>query len=215
MTGEERTKRRYEAPRRAEQAAGTRRAILTAARDKFVERGYVATTVAEIAEQAQVSVDTVYATVGRKPMLLRQLVETAISGTDHAVPPAERDYVVEIRAAPTAAAKLARYAAAITSIHDRFGPIFLALRDAALQDPSCGALWTEIAQRRAANMRLFAADLRATGELRPDLTDDEVADVVWSMNAPEYWVLLVRERGWPPERFQHYLTDAWTRVLLA
>jgi AcrR family transcriptional regulator len=214
-TGDEaRAKRRYQAPRRAEQAAGTRRAILAAARERFVARGYVATTVAEIAEQAQVSVDTVYATVGRKPVLLRELVETAISGTDNAVPALERDYVAAVRAAPTARDMLAIYAAAITGIHERLAPIFLALRDAASQDPACRALWTEISQRRAANMRGFAADLRATGELRDDLTDAEVADVVWSMNAVEYWVLLVRERGWTPDRFRRWLADAWIRLLL-
>jgi hypothetical protein len=63
-------------------------------------------------------------------------------------------------------------------------------------------------------MRDFAAGLRATGELRPDLTDDEVADVVWSMNGVEYWVLLVRERGWTADRFRLWLTDAWIRLLL-
>ena len=62
-------------------------------------------------------------------------------------------------------------------------------------------------------MREFAADLRATGELRADLSDDEVADVVWSMNGPEYWILLVGDRGWTPERFGAFLADAWTRLL--
>jgi AcrR family transcriptional regulator len=207
-------KRRYQAPRRAEQAAATRRAILAAARDLFVQRGYLTTTVADIAEQAQVSVDTVYATIGRKPVLLRALVETALSGTDHAVPAIERDYVTAIRAARTARDKLAIYADAITSIHQRLAPIFLALRDAASQDPACAALWTEIAQRRATNMRDFATDLRATGELRDDLTNDDVADVVWSMNAVEYWVLLVHERHWTTGRFRQWLTDAWIRLLL-
>lgn len=208
-------KRRYQAPRREEQAAATRRAILAAARELFVERGYIATAMAEIAAQAQVSVDTIYATVGRKPALLRELVETAISGTDHAVPAIERDYVKAVRSAPTARDALIIYAAAITSIHQRLAPIFLALRDAALTDADCAALWTEISQRRARNMRAMAADLRAAGGLRDDLTDEEVADVVWSMNAVEYWLLLVRERGWTPDRFRRWIADAWIRVLLA
>jgi AcrR family transcriptional regulator len=208
-------KRRYRAPRRAEQAAANRRAILGAARDLFVERGYIAATVAEIADRAQVSVDTIYATVGRKPELLRELVETAISGTDHAVPAIERDYVKAIRSAPTAREALTIYAAAITSIHQRLAPIFIALRDAALTDPDCAALWTEITQRRARNMRSMVTELRATGGLRDDLTDHDIADVVWSMNAVEYWVLLVRERGWTPDRFGRWLADAWVRLLLA
>ena len=64
-------------------------------------------------------------------------------------------------------------------------------------------------------MRRFAADLRSTGEVRADLSDEQVADIVWSMNAAEYWVLLVHERSWTPEQFADWLIDAWSRLLLA
>jgi hypothetical protein len=63
-------------------------------------------------------------------------------------------------------------------------------------------------------MRAFAADRRATGELRTDLPDDDIADIVWSMNGPEYWTLLVGDQGWSPERFGHHLADAWQRLFL-
>lgn len=207
-------RRRYHAPQRAEQAAATRRAVLEAARELFTTRGYTATTVAQVAERAGVAVDTLYATVGRKPALLREVFETALSGQDVAVPAAERDYVRAIQAAPTARQKIAIYAAAIAEIGPRTAAVHLALREAK-HDAECAALRDEIAQRRAANMRLFAGDLRATGELRDDLSDDEVADIVWSMNASEYYVLLVDERGWTPQRFGEHLADTWTRILLA
>jgi len=207
--------RRYRSPRRAQQAAGTRRAVLAAARDLLSEIGYPAMTVAQIARRAEVAVDTVYASVGRKPQVLRQLVETALSGTDETVPAAERDYVVRIQAASTAREKITIYAQAIALIQARMAPVFLALRDAAAADPDTTALWREISERRARNMRDFAANLRTTGELRDDLSDDEVADIIWSMNAAEYWVLLVHERGWTPDRFSRWITDAWTRLLLA
>lgn len=208
-------RRGYNSPRRARQAAVTRHAVLQAARELFVSRGYAATTVAEIAQRAGVSLDTVYAAVGRKPALLRELVETAISGVDEAVPAEQRDYVARVRAAATAHDKITIYADAITEIQQRMAPVFMALRHAAATDPDCAALWTEISQRRAANMRLFAADLRSTGELRTDLCDQQVADIIWSMNAAEYWVLLVHERRWTPEQFADWLTDAWTRLLLS
>ncbi len=207
-------KRSYHSPRRVEQAAATRTAVLSAARELFVQDGYTATTIAGIAERARVSPDTIYATVGRKPALLRELVETAISGTGQAVPAQQRDYVLRIGAVDTAVAKIAIYAEAITAIQQRMAPVFLALRDAAATDADCASLWSEIATRRATNMRAFAADLRSTGDLRGDLTDDQVADVIWSMNAAEYWDLLVRERGWTPDQFRDWLTDAWTRLLL-
>jgi AcrR family transcriptional regulator len=207
-------KRRYHSPRRIEQAAATRHVVLSAARDLFVSNGYTATTVAEIAERARVSIDTIYATVGRKPALLRELVETAISGTDQAVPPEQRDYVIRIGAATTARDKITIYVHAITAIQQRMAPVFLALRDAATTDHDCAALWTAIATRRATNMRTFAADLRRSGDLRDDLTNDQVADIIWSMNAAEYWDLLVRERRWTPDQFTDWLIDAWTRLLL-
>ena len=215
VKGQSAGRRAYRSPRRAEQAAVTRHAVLIAARELFVEKGYTATTVAEIAERARVSVDTVYATVGRKPALLRELVETAISGTERAVPALQRDYVARMQAAGTAREALTIYAAAITAIQQRMAPVFLALRDAAAGDPDCATLWTEIADRRSRNMRALAADLRVTGELRDDLSNDQVADIIWSMNSAEYWDLLVRERSWTPDQFTRWLTDAWTRLLLA
>lgn len=208
-------RRRYTSPQRAEQAAATRRAVLQAARELFTEQGYAATGVGEIARRAGVAVDTVYAAAGRKPVLMRELVETALSGTGEAVPGPERDYVSRIRAAGTAREKLGVYAAAVTDIGVRMAPVHRALAEAAVGDPDCARLRSEISARRAANMRSFAADLRSTGELRADLDDDAVADVVWSMNSAEYWALLVGERGWTPDRFTGWLADAWCRLLLA
>jgi len=79
------------------------------------------------------------------------------------------------------------------------------LRDAAVTHPDCAALWAEISQRRATNMRRLAADLLTTGEVRVDRSNDQVANIIWSMNAAEYWVLLVRERQWSPEQFATWL----------
>jgi AcrR family transcriptional regulator len=213
--GQNTAARRYHSPRRVEQAALTRRAILAAARTLFVSKGYLATTVADIAREARVAVDTIYATVGRKPELLREVLETALSGTDHVVPGKQRDYVVRSRAAPSAREKFEAYIDGLVKIQSRLAPIFLAMRDAATRDVDSAALWTEISERRARNMRDFAADLRTTGELREDLSDDEVADIIWSMNAAEYWALLVGDRGWTHERFAAFLNDAWTRMFLA
>lgn len=209
------TPRRYHSPRRAEQAAGTRRAILDATRELLSLQGYTATTVSHIAARADVAVDTVYSAVGRKPALLRALIETAISGTDEAVPAERRDYVARIRAAATAHEKITVYAAALVQIQSRLAPVHLAVREAAAADPDCAALWCEIAERRAVNMRLFIADLRTTGAVRDDLDDDTLADIVWSMNSAEFWTLLTHDRGWEAHRVGEFIADAWVRLLLA
>jgi len=205
--------RPYHAPRRAEQAARTRRSILDAARELFTMHGYAVTSIAEIAQHAGVAVDTIYATIGRKPDLMRELVESAISGTDYPVPAEERDYVQRTIAAATAREKFVTYAEGIVAIHQRLASTYLALHDAAVNDSDCAALRKQISERRATNMRRFAADLRSTGEIRADLTDDQVADIIWTMNAAEYFDLL-HQRGWTPERIGAWLADAWTRLLL-
>lgn len=207
--------RSYTSAVRAEQAEQTKAAILRAARSLFVSQGYQQTTVQQIAAEAGVNVDTIYHSVGRKPALMRALIESSISGQSEAVPAAERDYVLRIREAVAADEMIEIYAAAITQIQQRMAPIFLALRDAATTDESCRALWKEISDRRAGNMLLFASDLRATGELRDDLDDQQVGDIIWSMNSAEYWNLLVEGRGWTADAYERWIVDAWKRLLLA
>jgi AcrR family transcriptional regulator len=199
--------------RRRQSAARTRAAILDAARALFTERGYAATPMTAIAGRAGVALDTIYATVGRKPALARLLIETAISGTDQAVPAEQRDYVRAVQAAPDAAAKIAVYAAAITAIAPRMALVLGIIQQAAPTEPELAALWTEIAERRAANMRLFVADLAAVAPLR--LAAAEAADIIWATNSAEMYQLLVGQRGWTPQRYEQYLADTWQRLLLA
>ncbi|WP_212723057.1 TetR/AcrR family transcriptional regulator [Nocardioides jishulii] len=207
-------KRSYRPGKRAEKAAATQAAILAAAREQFTSRGYAATTVADIAGAAGVNVDTLYATVGRKPVLLLAVIDMTLADEDHPVVAEQRDYVRATLAAPTARLKLTTYATALGRVMPRVAPLFDALAQAALSDPDCAALRDSIGQRRRANMVKLAADLRSTGQVRDDLTDDEVADLLWTTNAPEYYVLTVA-RGWSPATYGERLADLWTRLLLA
>jgi AcrR family transcriptional regulator len=193
-------KRKYDAPRRRESAKRTRAAVLRAARDLFTARGYAATSVAEIARAAGVSVDTLYATVGRKPQLLLAVHDMELAGDDEPVQAEQRDYVKEVRAAATATDKIWIYTEALARLLPRTVPLLESLRAAGETDPACREVYQAINERRAANMRLFAADLRQTGQLRDDLDDATVADLVWSMNAPDYYLLL-RSRGWTPQQY--------------
>jgi AcrR family transcriptional regulator len=205
-------KRRYDASKRREAAAHTRQAILDAALELFTDRGYAATPMTAIAQRAGVALDTVYAAVGRKAELARLLIETAISGGTQAVPAEERGYVQAIRAADDAGTKIAIYASAMRGIAGRLAPVLSIIEQAAPAEPELAALWRQIAERRAANMHRFVADLTAVAELRVD--PDDAADIVWATNAPELYQLLVSQRGWSPERYERFLADTWRRLLL-
>lgn len=205
--------RKYDGSRRRAAAGQTRAAVLRAARELFTSRGYPATSVAEIARAAGVSVDTLYETVGRKPQLLLAVHDMELAGGDSPVEAEQRDYVKAIRAAPTAVAKITAYTEALARLLPRTVPLLDSLRAAGETEPGCREVYQAVRERRAANMRLFAADLRATGELRDDLDDDTVADLVWSMNAPEYF-LLITSRGRTPGQYAAMVRDVWIRTLL-
>ncbi len=207
-------RRSYDSTSRRAAARATRRTIIDAASQLFQEKGYSAASMASIAQAAGVALDTVYATVGKKPALFRLLLESAISGDDQAVPAEERDYVRAIIAEPAADKKLRIYAAALVKMHPRLAPLLHVLQSAAPMDEDLAQLWKDISERRARNMRSFAKDLAATGRLRRDLSIDIVSDIIWSMNSPEFYLLLVEQRGWSIQRFEQWLGDAWIRLLL-
>lgn len=207
-------RRRYDASRRQARSAETRQRIMDAASSLMVSAGYRATSVGAIAERAGVNVDTVYQLVGRKPVIVRELIERALSGTDHPVPAEQRDYVRAIRAEPDPTRKLEIYAGAVRRTLQRLAPLFRVIREAAPSEPEVTAVWKEISDRRAANMRTFITDVNATGALRNDLSVERAADIVWTLNSPDVYLLVTDERGWSPEEFERWLADSWARILL-
>lgn len=209
-----RKNRLYDSSQRLASAEQTRRRIRQVALLLFLELGYRRTTVAEIAKRASVAVDTVYESAGTKAEIFRHLIETAISGGDEARPALERDYVRAVRDEPRAASKLVLYARAVTTIHARLAPLMMVVREASGDVSEIAELWHEISERRAANMRMFAAELCSTGDVRAGLGVEAIADVVWATNGPEFYSLLVRERGWTPEAFADWLAETWQRLFL-
>ncbi|HXZ99289.1 MAG TPA: TetR/AcrR family transcriptional regulator [Candidatus Binatia bacterium] len=207
-------RRRYDSSGRRNESRQTRQRIIGAARDLIIELGYRATAVSDIAERAGVHVDTVYQLVGRKPVLLRELIEQAISGTDQPVDAEQRGYVRAIRAEPDPAGKLAIYAHAVREVQERLAPLFLALRDASTTEPEAGQVWHQIAERRAANMRLLVNELHEAGGLRRGLSLDEAADTIWVTNSSEVFTMLTAGRGWSPDRYERWLATTWCRLLL-
>jgi AcrR family transcriptional regulator len=211
MAGHVKT-REYRSRVRTAQAAATRGAILAAARDLFLTEGY-GCTIARIAERAGVAVDTVYASVGRKPALVLAVIDMVLGDADRPIPAAQRGYVRQIQDATTGPEKITIYAGALATLLPVVAPLQEALREAGKTDPECARAWSQLVDRRAGNMLDFARELRGTGHVREDLDDRQVADIVWSTNSAEYFLLLAT-RGWSPDRFGAHLADMWTRTLL-
>ncbi len=206
--------RRYDATRRQEQAQATRRAVLDAARDRFLEQGYARTTIAAVAAGAGVSVETVYKTFGNKPGLVKAVFDVAVVGDDEPVPMLQREFVQRNTAEPDPQRKLLAYGEHLSETLPRSAPIQLVVREAAATDPGALGVWEQLQAERLTGMTAFARHLHEGGHLRPGVSMEEARDVLWAHNAVELWELLVRLRGWSDARFGRWVGNQLVAALL-
>ena len=208
-------RRAYDSPRRREQALATRRAVLEAARELFVEGGYVATTIDSVAAGAGVSPETVYATFKNKRSLLSELIDVAIAGDDISVPILERGWVRQMRDEPDPRRRLRILARNGRLILERWAPLYEVLRGAAAVDPEIASLWEHNKTQRFAGQREMLSILTKHTRLREGLTPKTAADILFAIGSPETYGLLVADRGWSSDRFERWYADALARLLLA
>lgn len=209
-------KRTYNSDRRRVQAASTRRDIIEVARRLFEKDGYNATTMAAIAAEAGVVVETIYRNFDGKAGLIETVVEAAVAGgAERAeVPPEERTAIRRLIEEPDPRRKLALYAATQPGIHERAGRLRRALREGARVDLQLVPVLERLEAQPFNGMARFAQHLKDVGALRADLPVEEVRDLLWSINSLSMYELLVGERGWSAERYQDWLTSMMTQSLL-
>ncbi|HEX8207716.1 MAG TPA: TetR family transcriptional regulator [Solirubrobacteraceae bacterium] len=206
--------RRYESPRRRAQAAATRREILDAAQRLFEERGYAATTIAAIAEAAGVAPRTVSLAFETKAGVLRALWNVRLRGDDDEAPVAQRAWYREVLDEPDPERKLRLNARNSRAVKSRVGALLNVVRAGAQADPDVAALWDRIENEFHANQRRIVETLHAAKALRRGLDVDRAADVLWALNHPDVWRLLVVERGWTPEQYERWFRESATAQLL-
>jgi AcrR family transcriptional regulator len=198
-----------------EQARRTRAAVLQAAHRLFLERGFAATTMPEVASAAGVSVQTVYKAFRNKPRLAKAVFDIAMAGDDERVPMLQRDSLGRVRDEPDPRAKLRLYGEFLTEVAPRHVPVQLVIRDAAATDPEARTVWAELQAERLKGMTRFARALHDDGHLRAGISTNEARDVLWTYNSAELFQLLVLERGWSAERYGRWVADALIAALLA
>ena len=214
MPDAQKTRRPYNSPRRQEQAASTRRAILEAAERLFGRDGYPATTMEAIAAEAGVSLKTAYLPFSTKSGLLRSLWDLRLKGDDADPPVAEHDWFQDVMAETDAARKLQLNTRNSRAVKTRIGAMFKVIRGAAEIDADCAALWQLIETDFHANQRTIVASIHRRGGLRPGLGVAQATDILWTLNHPNVWLLLVDERGWRPQAYETWLAEASCAQLL-
>jgi AcrR family transcriptional regulator len=208
------TRRAYNSPRRQQQAAATRRAILEAAERLLVRDGYPATTMEAIAGEAGVSLKTVYLTFTTKSGLLRALWDLRLKGDESDPPIAQHEWFREVMTEPDPARKLELNARNSRAAKSRIGALFKVIRGAAEIDSDCRALWQLIQSDFHANQRTIIDSIQRAGALKPGLGAARATDILWTLNHPDTWLLLVGERHWSPKAYETWLAQTTRAQLL-
>ena len=206
--------RRYDSSRRREQAAATRQEILEAAQRLFEDRGYAATTIAAIAGEAGVATKTVYLAFETKGGVLRGVWNLLLRGDQHEVPVAQRRWYREVLEEPDPVRKLQLNARNARRVKERIGSILRVIREGAAADAQVAELWARIQSDFHENQYAIVRALADAGGLAEGLTPQAAADVLWTLNHPDVWHLLVDERGWSAAEWEGWFAETTVRLLL-
>jgi AcrR family transcriptional regulator len=198
--------RRYRSPARADRARRTRRAVLAAAHDLFVARGYAATGMRAVAAAAGVSVATVEQAFGTKRALLKHVVDVTRAGDDEPVPMLARAPARAAEAAGGPAEFLAAVVAEIGVVAERTSAIQRVLAEAAAGDPEIAALAREIDEQRRLVAGWLVDGLAGRAALRLDR--ERAVDVTWTLLDPAVHRRLTGDRRWSTPEFTAWLADA-------
>jgi AcrR family transcriptional regulator len=208
-------KRAYRSAVREESARRTRRHIVAAAAELFVERGYAGTTIDAVADRAAVSRRTVFSSVGSKVELLKTAWDWAVVGDDRPIAVVDRPEIARMRAERDPATLVRMWVRQVLDVGYRVAPLALVLARAVDVDPEAAALQESIDVERRLGASYFVSGLDAIGGLRPDVSVEEGADMAWTLMNP-LWVLRLREdRGWDDDRVHAWLVRLTRASLLA
>ena len=211
----EAVKRRYDNSRRQAQARVTRLKVVEAAKRLFIDHGYPATTIEAIAEAAEVPLPTLYRLFGSKRALLAAVLDTSFGGDDQPIAFGDRPAQRAARDETDPAKMVTAFARIARDIMDRSSAIQHVLATAAQVDTDAADLLNEIRRQRHTGQSRIAAALAATGALDPGLDKTEAADIVYAMMSPEVHRILTVERGWPADRYEHWIARSLATLLAA
>jgi AcrR family transcriptional regulator len=208
-------RRPYRSTLREEQARATRRAVVIAARDLFVELGWSRTTIDAVAARAGVSRKTVFTSVGGKAALLKLALDWALVGDDEPVPMSERQVIEEMEQLTDPRALVARWARFVAELEERAAPLAAVLVVAADTDPEAAGVYAESERNRLGGAESFVAQLSAIDGLRPGLSTERAVAATLVLMDPAVHRTLVREHGWTRSEYADWIERAAVVELLA
>jgi AcrR family transcriptional regulator len=207
--------RPYDTSRRAERTQASKRAVVEAAHELFLARGFADTTVDAISAASRVPIATVYRLFKTKTAILKQVIDTAVVGDDAPVPLGDRAVVKDAQAADDPKAMTAGWAHVARQVFDNTAALRLVLRVAAALDTEAAALQASIEEQRRVGQARVARALADKGFLAPGLKEAEARDIVYALMSIDTYRILRLEQRWSGARYERWLANALYRLLVA
>jgi len=207
-------RRPYRSTLREDQARATRRAVVGAARDLFVELGWSRTTIDAVAARAGVSRKTVFTSVGGKAALLKLALDWALVGDDEPLPMSERQVIAEMEQLTDPRALVARWARFVAALEERAAPLAAVLVVAADADLEAAGVHAVSERNRLGGAEFIVARLTATDGLRPGLTTERAVAATLVLMDPAVHRTLVREHSWTHTEYADWIERAAVAELL-
>ena len=193
---------------RQRQAGDTRRRIVEATRRLLESDGYAGMTIEAIAQQAEVSAQSVYAIFKSKTGILIELLDQSMFGTDY------EEVVQRTLSASDPENRLRLAAGVAKQIRSAQSAMFDLLRGAGVVAPELAKLQQQRERLRYKKEEGMIGFLRDSGSLRPDIDHQTARDVFWMLTGGDVYRMLVHERGWSPQQYQDWLADTLVHSLL-
>lgn len=207
--------RPYRSALRDDRARRTRRRVVEAATDVFLDRGYAGATMRAVAAKAGVSVPTVEALFGTKARLLKAAIDIAIAGDDEPVPVLDRPSAQAASQAASLCDLLSIVADMVAAAQQRSAGLVLAVFEGSSQDAQLEALKDQMVAQREITAAWVVRGMTRLAQLRPGCSADEAVDVVWLLMDPALFMRLTYQRQWSAGRYRDWLADALARLLIS
>ncbi|WP_147943942.1 TetR/AcrR family transcriptional regulator [Microbispora sp. CSR-4] len=201
--------------KRAERSRRTREKVIQAARELFVAQGYGATSLQEVADRAGVAVQTVYFVFGNKRALFKEVVDTSIAGDTEPVAVMDREWFRAACAEPTAAGQVRAHVRGTSEILGRVAPLMPMIESARAADPQIAAQWPDGSDPRYIVQRAAAEALSGKPGVRPGVSAETAADLLFCLLSPDLYLLFVRDRGWSQDQWEEWACATLTAQLCA
>ncbi len=200
---------------RAGKIVETEEKNVEAATDLFLERGYAATTLTDVAAAARVAPRTVYVRFGTKAALMKRVVDVAIVGDTAPIDVVSRDWFQAALTASTAAERVAAMCRSTRDIMDRAGALFAVGHQAAAVEPEIAAAEQAGREGSRDSVRIFWSHMEQDGLLPAGCDVSWLSDTTTFLIGADSYRLMTQIHGWTADAYEEWLRMSLSRLILA